>query len=70
MFGGVGWIGGSILGTVGWLFSQIEAAVALAGPLAPLVWAILAAIVVVATYRTVKALLTLVNLDSLLQLVN
>lgn len=67
--GGFAFVGNSA-GDFGlWILSQIESAVSLAGPLAPLVWIVLVAITVIAVYRVTKALLTLVNLDSLLQLV-
>ena len=69
-FGGFAFIGNAAGDTGLWFLSQIETAVSLAGPLAPLVWIILVAIVVIGTYRAMKALLTLVNLDSLLQLID
>lgn len=67
---GAAYMGTQILEFILFLLGAVETATSWAGPLAPLVWAILVALVVIAVYRIGKALLTLVNLDSVLQLLN
>ena len=65
---GAAYMGTQILEFILFLLGAVETATSWAGPLAPLVWTILVALVVIAVYRVTKALLTLLNLDSLMQL--